>query len=179
METMAEQVKIQTRKEFEHFFKANHTDLVLYANKFVQQTDVASDIVQEAFVKLWENKSKIVANVSLRAYLFKVVYNLSINHIEQRKLHLKHHQNIYDELLDIELDYYKDEKSILQEERISLLRKMLKELPRGCFEIIQLSRFDGLKNKEIAKKINAPLRTVETRIYRCISRLKELIAIAK
>ncbi|MBS2211366.1 RNA polymerase sigma-70 factor [Carboxylicivirga mesophila] len=172
---MQETKQIQTKKEFEHFFNTHHADMVRYAYKFVQRTDVASDIVQEAFVKLWEGRRHILANISLKAYLYKVVYNLSLNHIEQLKLRARHHDSIYTDLMEMEMDYYKDEKSLLQDERLESLRSMLNELPKGCYEVIDLSRFQGLKNKEIAQKLDVPVRTIETRIYRCISKLKELV----
>ncbi|MCT4645463.1 MAG: RNA polymerase sigma-70 factor [Carboxylicivirga sp.] len=173
---MQEIKQIQSRKEFEEFFQRHHADLIRYAKKFVYRTDVASDIVQEAFVKLWENRSHIIANVSIKAYLFKVVYNLSLNHIEQLKVRSQHHESIYEELRDMEVDYYRDERSILQEERIESVRKMIRDLPSQCQEIIDLSRYQGLKNKEIAKKLDLPTRTVETRIYRCINKLRELVS---
>jgi len=175
---MSDVNEIRNSKQFESFFMAHHNDLVRYALKFVQRNDVASDIVQEAFVKLWEQRKRILANVSLRAYLYKMVYNLALNHIEQLKIRAKHHESIYVELREHELDYYRDEKSLLQMERSASIAKLIKELPKGCNEVIELSRFQGLKTKEIAKKLDVPVRTIETRIYRCISKLKELAGVA-
>ncbi|TRX70507.1 RNA polymerase sigma factor [Carboxylicivirga sp. M1479] len=171
---MSEVQKITNKKEFEQFFMVHHHEVLSYALKFVKSKDVASDIVQEAFIKLWENKKHILATVSLKAYLFKMVYNLSLNYLAQLKNHAQHHASIHTELLEMEMDYYKEEKSLLQEERITSLRKMLKELPKGCYEVIDLSRLQGFKNKEIAEKLAVPVRTIETRIYRCISKLKYL-----
>ena len=171
---MQEIKQIQSKKEFEQLFQMHYANLVLYAKKFVYRNDVASDVVQEAFVKLWENRSNIIANVSLKAYLFKVVYNLSMNHLEQVNIHSRHHHSIHAELKEMEVDYYRDEKSILQEEQVEIIHKLIRELPDVCQDIIDLSRFKGLKNKEIANKLNIPLRTVETRIYRCINKLREL-----
>ncbi|WP_430816646.1 RNA polymerase sigma-70 factor [Carboxylicivirga sp. RSCT41] len=172
---MSQTVNIKSAKEFEHFFKTHFDDMVRYAMKFVYRSDVASDIVQEAFVKLWEVRDKLLVTVSVKAYLYKSIYNLSLNHIEQLKVHSQHHNSIYTELMEMELDYYKEEKSLLQQEKIKLLRDMLKELPKGCYEVIDLSRFQGLKTMEIAHKLHVPPRTIETRIYRCINKLKELV----
>ncbi|MCU4157488.1 RNA polymerase sigma-70 factor [Carboxylicivirga sp. A043] len=178
MKQMPQAESIKSRKEFEHFFKMHFDDMVRYAMKFVHRTDVASDIVQEAFVKLWELRERILVTVSIKAYLYKIIYNLSLNYIEQLKVHTQHHESMYSELIEMEVDYYKEEKSLLQEERMDLLRKMLRELPKGCYEVIDLSRFQGLKTKEIAHKLDVPVRTIETRIYRCITKLKELVRYA-
>ncbi len=171
---MSEIKEIKDTKQFERFFIAHHNDVVRYALKFVRQSDVASDVVQEAFMKLWEEREKIVANVSLTAFLYKIVYNLSLNHIAQLKIRAKHHDSIQVELMASELDYYRDEKSLLQIEMATSVTRLIKELPKGCKELIEMSRYLGLKNKEIATKLNVPLRTIETRIYRCINRLREL-----
>ncbi|WP_439184436.1 RNA polymerase sigma-70 factor [Carboxylicivirga taeanensis] len=172
---MQQPKQLSTKEEFEQFFIAHHKNLVRYALKFVHRSDVAADIVQEAFVKLWENRNHILATISLKAYLYKVVHNLSLNYIEQQKLHEHHHNSIYTDLMEMEMDYYKEEKSMLQDERIESVQRMVRALPKGCYEIIDLSRFQGLRNKEIAKKLNLPLRTIETRIYRCMSRLRDMI----
>lgn len=167
--------QIQSKEEFEEFFKTHHANMVRYAMKFVRRTDVASDIVQEAFVKLWESRHIILANVSLQAYLYKVIYNLSLNHLKQLKIRARHHDTIYTDLMELEMDYYKDEKSLIEDERLSSVQKMLQNLPSECYQVIDLSRFQGYKNKEIAKKLQVPVRTIETRIYRCMNKLKELI----
>ena len=175
---MPEVNEIRNSKQFERFFMAHHNNMVRYALKFVRRNDVAADIVQEAFMKLWEQRKQIRANVSLTAYLYKMVYNLSLNHIEQLKIRAKHHESIQAELVAAEMDYYRDEKSLLQLELTNSIAKLIEKLPKGCNELIQLSRYQGLKNKEIATKLDIPLRTVETRIYRCMSKLKELLSMS-
>ncbi len=176
---MSSTQQIKSRKQFELFFKTNYEDMVRYALKFVKQSDVAADIVQEAFVKLWENKDHIISTVPIKAYLFKVIYNLSLNHIEQVKVRSKHHQTIYTELQEMELDFFHEERSLIQDENQALVRKLIEELPDDCQKVIRLSRFDGLKNKEIAKKLTIPVRTVETRIYRCINKLRKFVDVSR
>ncbi len=165
---------------FERFFVLHHQSLVFYALKFVGNRDVASDIVQEVFVKLWENRNDIVINVSLKAFIYKSVYHLCLNHIEQLKIRATHHKAIFTELMDIELDYYNSEQSLIQKELATHIEEAVNKLSPDYKEVIVLSRYQGLKNKEIAEKINVSQRTVETRIYRALNKLrKELMPIAK
>ncbi|MGQ1788170.1 RNA polymerase sigma-70 factor [Saccharicrinis sp. GN24d3] len=165
---------------FERFFADHHRSLVFYALKFVERHDVASDIVQEAFVKLWENRNKIVINASLKAFIYKTVYHLCLNHLEQLKIRATHHQAIFLELMNIELDYYNREESLIQKELAKLIEEAVNKLSPDYKEVVVLSRYQGLKNKEIAEKLKISQRTVETRIYRALNKLrKELVPIAK
>lgn len=167
--------QIRNTRDFEQFFKVHHGQLLRYALKFVHRHDVASDIVQDAFMKLWENRNSIFITVSLHAYLHKVIYNLCLNYLEQMKIRAGHHEMIYAELLEKELDFYKEETSLMQQEMSDRMAQLVQELPPDYKEVVELSRYEGLKNKEIAEKLKIPLRTVETRIYRSIKQLRDAI----
>lgn len=172
---MSKDGQIRNTSDFEQFFKAYHGQLLRYAHKFVHRHDVASDIVQDAFMKLWENRANILITVSLSAYLHKTIYNLCLNYLEQIKIRAGHHEVIQTELLEKELDFYKDETSLLQQEMSDTVARLVEKLPLEYKQVMELSRYEGLKNKEIAEKLEIPLRTVETRIYRSIKQLKDAL----
>lgn len=173
---MSGKIVLADTKNFEEFFMEHHHAMVLYAYKFVKDHDLALDIVQDSFARLWESRNEVLIKVSVTAYLYKTVYNLCLNHIEQNKLHTKHHEAISIELKEKELDYFNGESSLLQKETSNAIASAIKELPEDYKQIIEMSRFEGLKNKEIANKLHIPIRTVETRIYRAISRLRESLS---
>ncbi|MCU4177219.1 RNA polymerase sigma-70 factor [Carboxylicivirga sp. N1Y90] len=170
---MSDKIVLADIKNFEEFFMEHHHAMVLYAYKFVRDKDLAMDIVQDAFTRLWESRNEVLIKVSVTAYLYKTVYNLCLNHIEQQKLHSQHHQAISLELREKELDYFNGETSLLQKETASVIASAVKELPEDYKQVVEMSRFEGLKNKEIAEKLNIPQRTVETRIYRAINKLRD------
>jgi len=172
---MSDKITLANTKDFEKFFKEHYRSLHLYAIKFVNQHDVANDIVQEAFMKIWEQRDAIMITTSVKGYLYRTIHNLCLNYIEQIKLRGKHHEILHIELKEQELDYFNGEQSLLQQENIHIIEQALKQLPDDYKEIIELSRLKELKNKEISEKLNLPLRTVETRIYRAISRLRQVL----
>ncbi len=174
---MSEGLKLANVNEFERFFKEHHRSLLLYALKFVRQQEVANDIVQEAFAKLWEQRDDLMIKTSVKAYLYRTIHNLSLNYIEQLKLRGRHHEVIHLELKEKELDYFNGEQSLIQKEALNTLHEALSQLPDDYKVILELSRLKELKNKEISEKLNIPLRTVETRIYRAINRLRDVFAV--
>ncbi|TAJ14314.1 RNA polymerase sigma-70 factor [Marinilabiliaceae bacterium JC017] len=170
---MQESQSLDNGKVFEQFFLEYHQRLVLYALKYVKGYDQASDLVQEVFLKLWENKSELEVNRSLKAYVFKTLRNHCLNYIEQQKIRTQHHQSIHDELKDMEIEFFNAETSLLQKEMGNSVMRALSNLPDDYSKVLRLSRIDGLKNKEIAEELNMPVRTVETRIYRGIRMLRD------
>ncbi len=71
------------KETFEQLFHENYKNLVLYAKKFVMDTEIARDLVQDIFIYLWEKRQKLTINKSLSSYLFRAVRNASINHLKR------------------------------------------------------------------------------------------------
>jgi len=69
--------------------------------------------------------------------------------------------------------YQSGERSLIEQENMKQINDAIDSLSDIYKEVIFLSRFEGLKNHEIAEKLNIPVRTVETRIFRALSTLKE------
>ena len=147
---MSDKITLASTKEFEKFFKEHYRSLYLYAKKFVNQHDVANDVVQEAFMKIWEQRHAIVITTSVKGYLYRTIHNLCLNYIEQMKLRGTHHEIIHVELKEQELDYFNGEQCLLQKEKILILEQALQQLPDDYKEVIELSRLKELKNKEIS-----------------------------
>src|SRR5512133_2847355 len=78
---------------FEALFKQYYAPLVVYACKYVPERDVAREIVQDFFVKLFEKRSSLTIDTSLKSYLYRSVYNACMNYINQRSIQEKHIRN--------------------------------------------------------------------------------------
>src|SRR3954467_2601018 len=75
---------------FEHVFKEHFKNLHAYANTIVRDDAAAEEIVQNVFYKLWEKRKKINIEQSLAAYLYRSVYNESLNHLKHAKVKEQH-----------------------------------------------------------------------------------------
>ena len=160
--------------DFDNLFRKYHKRLLLYSMKYVESESEALDIVQNIFVAIWENGKYKQNDELVKAYLFSAVKNSCLNYLKHLKVVKKFENEISIQLLEMEAVHYQSgERSLIEQENLKQINDAIDSLSDIYKEIIFLSRFEGLKNQEIAKKLNIPLRTVETRIFRALSTLKE------
>lgn len=160
--------------DFESIYKQYHHQLLLFSLKFVDDKQEALDIVQDVFLSIWENKKYKINEDHLRPYLFSAVKHKCYNYLKHQVIKREHIRSTAIVLREIELDYYVNgEESLIESETLQKINKAVDSLSSILKEIIVLSRFEGLKNEEIAKRLGIPIRTVETRLYRALVALKE------
>jgi RNA polymerase sigma-70 factor, Bacteroides expansion family 1 len=163
--------------EFDQLFRKYHRRLLLFTLKFVDSENDALDIVQNVFVAIWENGKFRQNEDVVQAYLFNSVRNSCLNYIKHQKVIRKFEEEASLQLREMEaLHYQSGEKSLIETENLQQINEAIESLPEIYKEVILLSRFEGLKNSEIAEKLNLPVRTIETRVFRALSALKEKIS---
>jgi RNA polymerase sigma-70 factor (ECF subfamily) len=171
-----DKVKTGDQKAFELLFSILFARLNDFAKKVVKDDVISQDIVQEVFVKLWENRVKI-ESLNLEAFLFLMVRHRCIDYIKHMKVVNNRMQEIqvlskYEELYRI--DFVGDEPYILIEEELKIkIEKTIKSLPERCREVFILSRIEGLKNKEIAEKLDINIKNVERHLNRALQSFRK------
>lgn len=164
------------KETFEYLFQDNYKNLVLYAKKFVMDTEIARDLVQDIFIYLWEKRQKLTINKSLSSYLFRAVRNACINHLKRESTKDNYVKNFLSNLND---GFYKTSANedayelVVHKDLSGKIGDIIETLPEQCRNIFKMSRYRGMKNKEIAEIYSISPRTVETQIYRALKVLKE------
>lgn len=126
------------------------------------------DIVQEAFLRLWDKREEFSSIFSIRSYLYVTVRNLSLNHIrDHRKREI-----IPDKLPEIPDQEWKS--FILEEETVRLLYTAISSLPPQSSRIIQLT-VQGLNNVEIATTLGISVNTTKTLKYNALKSLRRIL----
>jgi len=162
---------------FERIYTEHYHYLFLYSLKFVENDNDAHDIVQEVFVSVWEKEKYKLEKTHLKSYLFNSVRNSCFNYLKHQTIVRKHVEEEHDSLKMHELDFYKSgEKSLIEKEDLEKIYAAIDSLSDNYKEIIQLSRFEGLKNKQVAEQLKIPGRTVETRLFRALNKLREILS---
>lgn len=151
---------------FENMYKTHYKMLRNAADNIIGDTDAAHDVVQEVFVKLWNRKDEVSAILNQKAYLFRSVINASITYLENNKGKAR----IDD--FKIESMGTTDSKILTRELELKI-QGALDSLPPKCKAIFILSRFEGLKNKEIAEHLGLSLKTVENQMGIALKKMKE------
>lgn len=164
--------------DFDNLFLKYHQPLFLYTLKFIEDEAEALDLVQDIFIAVWEKRKYFDVDDQVKAYLFSSVKNSCLNYIKHQKVVKTFEFHAALQLKEMEAAYYKSgETSLIEKEMFQKINSAVDSLTDVYKEIIILSRYEGLKNKEIAERLNIPVRTVETRIFRAIAQLKEKISV--
>lgn len=157
------------KQAFERIFRETCQPLTAYAFKFVRDVPAAENIVQDVFLKLWQNRHEMIITTSLIQYLFRSVRNHCLNFLDKSKVrneYLKFHQ---------EREGFSEDYSAFFPE-IGLLDKIeaaISALPEKRQEIFRLAREEGLKYREIADRLNLSVKTVEAQMTSALKQLRE------
>lgn len=130
---------------------------------------MAEEIVQDVFLKLWENRHRMTIHTSLRAYLYKSVYHECLNELK----HVKVQRRYMEEAM---LNHPQHSEENTDTELRRQLQEALRQLPEKCRAVFQLSRFEELKYQEIADKLGISLKTVEAHMGKALRLLRLRLA---
>jgi RNA polymerase sigma-70 factor, ECF subfamily len=155
---------------FEGLFKSFFAELTIYAARFVEDRENAEEIVQDIFFNLWNNRLKLNINTSIKAYLYTTVRNTCLNLIKHKKVESKYREYFSRQLHEDELqpEDWMDGNE-LQEKITATIEK----LPPERKKVFVMSRFDNLKYKEIAEKLDISVKTVENQMGKALKFLRE------
>lgn len=162
-------IKTRNKIVFDFIFHYYYSGLCAFAERITGNQFAAEDIVQDLFVTLWIKSDQVEISSSLKNYLFTAVKNRSMDFLkhDKKKTQLKTTSD--------KLQNYNENLSVFwlaESELEALVEKSLNKLPPRCREIIVLSRFEGLKNQEIADKLGISKRTVELQISNALKHLR-------
>lgn len=159
-------------QEFEKLFKANFNALHAYAFSILKDEDLAEEIVQGMFLKFWERRHHLNIQ-SIKAYLYKSVYNDSLNHLKHEKTKHKYHVFTKNSMNSEN----EDASSRMQLSELQhQIGKAMAQLPQQCRTIFQLSRFEELKYREIADQLGISVKTVENQMGKALKILRYQLA---
>ena len=139
---------------------------------FVENEEVALDIVQECFLNFWEKRNLLVA-VSVTSLLFAMVRNSCLNYLKHEAVVEKHRIEYLAKVGGEERLYYADFApdagyGLLYEELEQQIKSVIDNLPERCREVFVLSRFENLKNREIAEQLRISTTAVEKQIAKAL-----------
>lgn len=158
-------------KTFELLYKEYFTLLCNISNSIVKDSDVAKDVVQQVFLKLWNKKDDLKIQSSIRSYLHRAIINTSLNHLEMQKKMISFDKDVFENSsFNLSADRDDHQKSELIKTKIELA---IKKLSPRCQTVFTLSKFHGMKNKEIAEHMDISIKTVENQMGKALKLLRE------
>jgi RNA polymerase sigma-70 factor, Bacteroides expansion family 1 len=167
---LLERLKEGDKTAFSCIFTVYYSDLVMFACIFTKNLDISEEIVQNIFVKFWEDRELLTINTSLKSFLLRAVRNRSIDWLRHLKIRDKYSADILETSSDFENDV---ENYVFASELEHQIEKALTKLPEEISNVFRMNRYDGLKYHEIAEKLNVSVRTIEVRIGKALHLLRE------
>ena len=152
---------------FEDVFKTHFKGLHAYACSIVKDDAAAEEMVQNVFYKLWERKSEVRIEQSVAAYLYRAVYNESLNYLRHNKVKATYQ----DHALRNSGEGAGTDPATLRELQ-QKIDATINGLPEQCRTIFQMSRFEDLKYRTIADRLGISVKTVENQMGKALRILR-------
>lgn len=168
---LLELLKIDDQEAMRLLFVSYHSLLCRVAHRLTGNKAEAKDVVQDVFIKFWNNRRSVVINTSVEAYLKRAAVNTSLNRIEQKNRFIK-----FDHL------QWQDNKGENTTEHVQdyhdLSRKVdaaVRNLPSRTRVIFTLIRFEDMSYKEVAETLNISVKAVEKEIMKALKILRSAL----
>ena len=164
-------------KGFKLVFETFYPRMLRFAEAYVGDRFEAENIVQDVFLKLWEKRASLPVDLNLQAYLLTMLKNQCMDFLRHRKVVEEHFVDWeIVEQQEAAFNYYAinqfDPEQADVESLERLVEKAINDLPEQCRRVFELSRYEGLKYKEIAERLGISVKTVETHISNALKMLR-------
>ncbi len=154
--------------QLELLYHSLQPGLVSFCKGYVKNEEDAIEIVNDAFLAVWDKKEYLTLDKNLKAYLYKAVKNKSLNFIHKKKLLT----NDVEDEIDLDSTYPSPFEILEFKEAQILLDALIDKLPDRCKQIFLLSRKEGMSHKEIAEIMDISTKTIENQIGIAIKIIK-------
>ena len=169
---IVEKVAKGDHQAFRIIFDQYKDDLYGYSYKLTKSNVLAEEAVQEVFLKFWQNRRDLNADLSVKAYLYKITKNYLFNMLRNA---------VYDHQLKQQLFYnrqnthYSTEDQLVYHDLETIKNKAIANLPPKMQQIFQMSRIQGLSHQEIAHQLGISQHTVKDQIVKALKSIKEYL----
>ncbi|MDR1201482.1 MAG: sigma-70 family RNA polymerase sigma factor [Tannerellaceae bacterium] len=168
-------LNVGSYKDFAKLYEIYAPRLYAFIYKLIHSESIAKDIVQEAFIKVWENRATIDSNQPFKAFIFAIASNLLLNELRN---HINRMKPINDpEILEYNAynstTYNNIEEQFSLTELIKSLEQAKQKLTPRQRELFELNKEIGLSITEIAEKTELAEQSVRNQLSQAIQRLRK------
>lgn len=174
---LLKRIKDGNEKAFQLVFNSYFPGLLAFTKEYVQDEEVAKNLIQESFLKLWEVKNELQNDSNIKAFLYQILRNKALNFLKAQKVRQKYEERLkykYNEsVLNYEALHQLDFNSVTFKELSEIIEKVIQSLPPQCKKVFQLSRYESMKNREIADELGISVKAVEGQMSKALKKLRE------
>lgn len=159
-------------KSYESIFIAYYPKVKYYIIGFVKSDDIAEELTQNVFLKIWESRQSLVVSIKgFESYLFTIAYRQTIDYIRSNQVR----ESFYNDQKILEADMVCIEEEYIAEETRLLIEIAIGNMTEKRQNIYNLSRNQGIPNDKIAEKLNISKRTVENHLSLVLKKIRDII----
>ena len=161
---LLERIQQSDAGAFETLYNQYRHKLYGFILRLTKSPEMTADIVQDVFLKIWEDRARFSHVQSFSHYFQSMVYNRSINLLKR----IAFEDEIVNQLSK-EAGNCEESDPVLYNELRRKLRQLVDQLPEQQRTVYRLSKEEGLKQEEIARQLNISLSTVKTHLSRSMT----------
>lgn len=155
---------------FETIFRTYYERLCNYANTILNDMDEAEEMVQSAFLTVWEKHDTLEIHTSVKSYLYRAVHNSCLNRVKHYKVRKTYGDSVKNQT---ELLHDDASQDLIGSELDAIVANAIDSLPDQCKLVFKLSRFENLTYAEIAEQLGISVKTVENHMVKALKVLRE------
>lgn len=157
-------------KIFEALFREYYYSLSRFTTSIVKSSSAAEDLVQDIFLKIWENRQTWNPQGTIKTYLYRASKNQALNYLK--------HLNVVNNWAEFSRNSFSSinpEDEFERKELLNSVNGAVNKLPEKCKMIFLLHRHEGLSYREISEVLNISISTVETQMGRALKKIREIL----
>ncbi|HBL75041.1 MAG: hypothetical protein A2W90_07400 [Bacteroidetes bacterium GWF2_42_66] len=164
---------------YEKLYSLTSARLKNYCKLFLKDDALVEDMVQNAYIRLWEKRKLIHPEKSVESLLFTIIRNQCLNYLRDRKLAFESFsidENPWSDLQHLyQIDFSGSEEKTLEEQLFETLKSAIANLPERQSQILIKCKVEGRKQKEVADELGISLKAVEKSLAKSKNQLREIL----
>jgi len=157
---------------FKAVFQLYYPPLCSFAQRFVRSRDIAKELVQNIFEKLWKKRYELTIHTSLKAYLYRGVRNQSLDYLKHQEVVRRWEE----ESQSVEFTQKWIDEEFHHEELLRTVERAIESLPDRRRLIFTLHWSEGLTYREISDVLGLSIKTVEAQMGRALKTIRSLLS---
>ncbi len=162
-------MKKDNHDSFQQLFEYYSVPLYKFAIGYLKSKEFTEDLVQEVFLKIWDNRENLKTNTSFQSYLFTIALNSVRKHFNHLSKQTEFKHQI---LTDLSENQYDLDKNLDYESLLDKLDEFISQMPEKRREVFIKKKFEEKSLKEIAEELSVTTKTVEYHITEAMKYLK-------
>lgn len=163
--------------KFTYLYNHHYQRFFRFANNYIHDEAVAEDLVVDAMLYFWENRSRLPEEMNEVAYIFTTIKHKCLNYLQHLSIETEVHDKLYEakqwevatKIATLEAF---DPNDLYNKEILVLVEESLSKFSPQTQIIFRMSRFENMSHKEIAQKMGISTKSVEFHISKVLKELR-------